>query len=76
MFDWISKHRREKKRKDAHEQELKRTLASKVANYEKHKESAQKDFTEIAIGGKKVRVAKENITINDLWSEQNSKLPK
>lgn len=76
MFDWISKKRREKKRKDAHEQELKRTLASKVANYENNKHAAQNDFTEVAIGGKKLRVAKEQITINDIWSEQNSKLPK
>ncbi len=76
MFDWISKKRREKKRKDAHERELKKTLASKLANYENYNDPTQNDFTEIAVGGKKLRVAKEHITINDLWSEQNSKPPK
>ncbi len=76
MFDWFSRQRREQKLKDAHEQELKKTLASKVAHYEKYVDSADDEFTEVAINGKKVRVAKEQITINDLWSQQNAKSPK
>ena len=76
MFDWFSSQRREQKRKDAHEKELKKTLASKVAHYEKYADSAHDDFTEVAINGKKVRVAKEQITINGLWSQQNARPPK
>jgi hypothetical protein len=76
MFDWLSRQRREKKRKDAHENELKKSLASKVAHYEKYVDSAHDDFTEVAINGKKVRVAKKQITINDLWSQQNARPPK
>jgi hypothetical protein len=76
MFDWFSRQCREQNRKDAHEKELKKTLASKVAHYEKYVDSAHDDFTEVAINGKKVRVAKEQITINGLWSQQNAKPPK
>lgn len=73
MFDWLSMQRKEQKRKDAHEQELKKSLASKVAHYKKYIEPADDDFTEVAIDGKKVRVAKQQITINGIWSQQNAK---
>ncbi len=76
MFDWFSRQSREQKSKDAHEKELKKSLASKVAHYEKYVEPADDDFTEVAVNGKKVRVAKEQITINGIWSQQNAKPPK
>ena len=76
MFDWLSRQRREKKRKDAHENELKKSLASKVAHYEKYVEPADDDFTEVAVNGKNVRVAKEQITIDGIWSQQNAKQQK
>lgn len=72
MFDWLSRQRREKKRNEAHEIELKKSLASKVAHYQKCVESADDEFTEVAINGKKVRVAKQQITISDLWSQQDN----
>ena len=76
MFDLFSRQRRAQKRKDAHEKELKKSLASKIAHYEKHVDSADDEFTEVAIDGKKVRVAKQQITINGLWSQQNANLLK
>jgi preprotein translocase subunit YajC len=76
MFDWFSSQRREQKRKDAHEKELKKSLASKVAHYEKYVDSADDEFTEVAIDGKKVRVAKQQITINGIWSQQTAKSTK
>ncbi len=33
MFDWILKNNRDKKRKEAQEQELKNALAKKISNY-------------------------------------------
>lgn len=76
MLDWIYKKQREKKRKDAHERALKKTIAEKIARYEKNNESDEDEFTEVAIEGKKVRVAKEQITINGIWSGQHSKTTK
>ena len=68
MLDWISKKRRDKKRKEAHEKTLKKSLAEKVlkydsGNYSNHIGESQNDFTEITIGGKNLRVAKEQITL-------------
>ena len=75
MLDWISKKRRDKKRKEAHEKILKKSLAEKVSKYESyiynnHIGESKKDFTDITIGGEKLRVAKEQITLTDLWTEQ------
>ena len=75
MLDWISKIRRDRKRRDAHEQELKRTLANKVSKYEYSAETTDNEFTEITIDGKKLRITKEHITLNDLWPEPDIKLP-
>ena len=68
MLDWISKKRRDKKRKEAHEKILKKSLAEKVLKYDSHNYNnhigeSQNDFTEITIGGEKLRVAKEQITL-------------
>jgi hypothetical protein len=65
MIDWISKKRRDKKTKEVHEQKLMRSLAEKVSRYEKPSSEPIDDFTEIFLGGKKRRVAKEQITITD-----------
>ena len=68
MFDWISKTRREEKRKQARERQLKKSLAEKVSEYEQSRSNsvdnpAADDFTEVFIDGKKLRVAKQQITI-------------
>jgi hypothetical protein len=68
MALWISKKRRDKKRKEANEKILKKSLAEKVSkfdshNYNNHIGESKKDFTDITIGGEKLRVAKEQITL-------------
>jgi hypothetical protein len=68
MFDWISKKRRDKKRKEAHEKILKKSLAEKVLKYDSHIYNnhigeSENDFTNITIDGEKLRVAKEQITL-------------
>ena len=74
-LDWISKKRRDKKRKEAHEKLLKKSLAEKISIYDSHIYNnhigeSKKDFTDLTIGGEKLRVAKEQITLTDLWTEQ------
>jgi hypothetical protein len=71
MLDWISKKRRDKKRKEAREKTLKKSLAEKVLKYDNHIGESKNDFTEITIGGEILRVAIEQITLTDLWTEQN-----
>lgn len=66
MIDWISKKHRDKKRKEAEEQQLRASLAAKVAKYVEPCANAADDFTELLIDGKKRRVAKEQITITDV----------
>ena len=73
MLDWISKKRRDKKRREAHEKALKKSLAEKVLKYDSHIcnshiGESKNDSTEITIGGKKLRVEKEQITLTDLWT--------
>jgi hypothetical protein len=68
VFDWISKKRRDKKRKEAQEKILKKSLAEKISKYDSHNhnnhiDESQNDFTEVTIGGEKLRVAKEQITL-------------
>jgi hypothetical protein len=68
MIDWISKKRREKKRKEAHEWQLKKSLAEKISQYEESGKysidnSTEDEFTEVFIDGKSLRVAKEQITM-------------
>jgi hypothetical protein len=68
VLDWISKKRRDKKRKEAQEKILKKSLAEKISNYNNLIGESQKDFTEVTIGGKKLRVAKEQITLTAAYS--------
>jgi hypothetical protein len=68
MFDWISKKRRDKKRKEANEKILKKSLAEKVLKYDSHIYNnhigeSENDFTNITIDGERLRVAKEQITL-------------
>jgi hypothetical protein len=68
MLDWISKKRRDKKRKEAQERILKKSLAEKISkfdshNYNNHIGESENDFTNITIDGEKLRVAKEQITL-------------
>jgi hypothetical protein len=86
MFSRLFADRREKKRKEEHERELKERLAKKFARYEAEKalkeETARsvaddttdvRDYTEIVVNGKKLRVAKEHITIHDLQLDETDK---
>ena len=68
MIDWISKKRREEKRREAHERQLRKSLAEKISRYEQSRSNSidkppENDFTEVFIDGKKLRVAKQQITI-------------
>jgi adenylylsulfate kinase-like enzyme len=68
MIDWISKKHREKKRRETHECQLKKSLAEKISQYEQSRSisndnSPEDEFTEVFIDGKNLRVAKEQITI-------------
>lgn len=71
MIDWLSKKQREKKQKEAHELELRNSLAQKVSQFEQSYSRATggfdgEDFTDLLIDGVRVRVAKEEITIYDV----------
>jgi hypothetical protein len=77
MLDWISKKRRDKKRRAVHEKVLKKALAEKISKYDSRIYNnrigeSRNDFTEITIGGEILRVAIEQITLTDLWTEQNN----
>ena len=74
MIDWISKKHREKKRRETHECQLKKSLAEKISQYEQSRSisndnSPEDEFTEVFIDGKNLRVAKEQITIKGDWAE-------
>jgi hypothetical protein len=71
MLDWISKKRRDKKRREAHEMALKKSLAEKASKYEGRNMKPQKGFTEIEIGGETLRVTVEQITLTDLWTDNS-----
>ncbi len=71
MFELISKKQREKKRKEAHEQALRESLADKISRYEQSRcnqpsNDDGQDFTELCVNGKKLRVAKQEIDVTDV----------
>ena len=82
MFDRLFSDRKEQKKKEQHEKELKERLAKKVANYDAEVESQNSsagdseddtdasEHTEFVLNGKKLRVAKEQITIYDLDTDK------
>lgn len=68
MIGWISKKHGENKRREDYERQLKKSLAEKISLYERSRSNSKdnsliEDFTEIFVHGKKLRVAKEQITI-------------
>lgn len=70
MIGWISKKHKEEKRREAHERQLKKSLAEKISQYERSysnsiDNSPEDNFTEVFIDGKRLRVTKEQITIKD-----------
>ena len=71
MLDWISKKRRDKKRREAHEMALKKSLAEKALKSEKRNMRPKKGFTQIEIGGETLRVAVEQITLTDIWTDNS-----
>jgi hypothetical protein len=75
MIDWISKKHRDKKHREAQEQQLRKSLAKKVLKYEEPSSNPIDDFTELFIDGEKLRVAKEQITITDIITGSFTKSP-
>lgn len=65
MLDWLSRKKREEKEKRTREEELKKSLSEKLAHYKEKEQEPADDHTELFINGKKVRVAKEQITLGD-----------
>ena len=71
MFDWKSKKRKEQERKQAHEEELRASLSEKLSRYEEERENTVpddggSDHTELVLNGRRIRVAKNQITITDI----------
>jgi hypothetical protein len=73
MIGWLSKSNRDQKKKDVQEKNLKQSLADKISQYEDHTNNQSDDHTEVFLGGKKIRVAKEQIDIGDVASTPPSK---
>lgn len=73
MIDWISKKHRDKKQREAQEQRLRKSLAEKISQYEEPSGNPIDDYTELFVDGKKLRVAKEQITITDVLTESFKK---
>jgi hypothetical protein len=65
MIGWISKEYSDKKYPEPHEQQLRKSLAEKVSQYEEPSDNPIDNFTELSIDGQKLRVAVEQITITD-----------
>ena len=65
MLDWLSKKRKEEKQKQQREEELKKSLSEKLAQYQEKMQEPVDDHTELFLNGKKIRVAKEQITLEE-----------
>ncbi len=66
MLEWISRSRREAKRRAEQEASLKQSLAAKVQRFQAPAVEEDPGFTKLTINGKRVRVAREHITIQAL----------
>ena len=71
MFDWLSKKRKETKRKEQREQELRASLSEKLSQYEQNRDIEQtdagdNDHTVMVLNGRRLRVAKSEISITDI----------
>ncbi len=73
MLDWFSSDSKEKARKAKKEADLKRSLAAKLAQYEEAMNDSPDDHTEVVIDGKKLRVAKEQITLSETSANTTTK---
>jgi len=65
MLDWLSKKKKDERTREIREQALKKSLSEKVAQYQKVQAEPAEDHTEIFVNGKKLRVAKEQITLGE-----------
>ena len=65
MIGWISKEYSDKKYPEPHEQQLRKSLAEKVSQYEEPSDNPTDNFTELFFDGQKRRVAVEQITLTD-----------
>jgi hypothetical protein len=71
VFDWLSKENKAQKLKELHERELKASLSKKLSRYKEAQQTSQhgsvdNDHTELVLNGRKLRVAKKQITITDI----------
>ena len=66
MFEWGSSKYREERRQAKREAELKQSLAAKVQRFQAAPQTSKEAFTEVTVNGKRVRVAREHITIEAL----------
>ncbi len=71
MLEWISGKRKAQKRKQARDEELRASLSDKIARYEAERQTTSPDteaddHTELMVNGKKLRVAKKEITLTDV----------
>ena len=66
MFEWVSKKYREQQQQAKQEAELKQSLADKVKRFQVAPTQAREAFTEVTVNGKRIRVAREHITIEAL----------
>lgn len=71
VFDWLSKKGKAQKLKEQRELELKASLSEKLSRYQEAQQtplsdSLDNDHTELVLNGRKLRVAKKQITITDV----------
>ena len=63
MLEWFSRKQREEKRRQAEETAIKQSLAEKVKRFQTPAIKKVAAYTELTLNGKRLRVAKEQITI-------------
>ncbi len=63
MLEWISRQHRDARRQAQQEAELKKSRAEKVQRFQASPKPENRRYTVLTINGKKLRVPKEQITI-------------
>ncbi len=63
MLEWFSKKQRDEKRRQEQETAIKQSLAEKVKRFQAPAIKKVAAYTELTLNGKRLRVAKEHITI-------------
>ncbi len=71
VIEWISRKRKAQRSKQATDEELRASLSDKIARYEAAQQTTspaveEDDHTELMVNGKKLRVAKKEITLTDV----------